>query len=53
MGPIALILIFQVAPSIFVIGSGCYMIRHFCLLSNQLPEIPLDGVLTPEECEEE
>ena len=51
MGPIALILIFQVAPSVFVIGSGCYVIRHFGFLSEQLDEVPLDKVSTPEKCE--
>ena len=51
MGPIALLLIFYVAPSVFVIGSGCYVIRHFNLLSKQWDEVPLDEVLTSEKCE--
>ena len=48
MGPIALLLIFYIAPSVFVIGSVYYVIRHFCLLSKQIDEVFLDEVLLDE-----
>ena len=48
MGPITLLLIFYIAPSVFVIGSVYYVIRHFCLLSKQIDEVSFDEVLLDE-----